>query len=384
MPSDIRLTVVPPVAIEQSILTDHYCTLSALTLLLFEYALTLDREVAIFWKRKATGASVLFLSNRYISLAAYSTRIALMGHWSCSVRVLPYIWIPFSADRFVSEVCFSTLEIVAQVLAYLQYVPWAAFSALRVYALCGRLYRWPLSILVLALSSLLVVMNYARLNWLTNVEETITGTECLMREVRVPSDLNRISIHRSNLSILTFEVTIVPRVGVIIADAIVLCVTWHTTYRSNSVLRRALVRPAGGKRTFSSTLLRDGTMYFGLLFIMNIIYLTLTMFPTEVDELTQVSYVVEFSEPLTTILISRFLLNLQEVNRNLEVSTSRAQTWTPPPSLDTVVFADRVVGPMGLPLSPIDDDVDSEYDAQRSSEYAYPMTPITRRKKWAT
>ena len=60
-------------------------------LLLFEYALTLDREVAMFWKRKATGASVLFLSNRYISLAAYCTRIFLMGRWPCLVRVVPYI-----------------------------------------------------------------------------------------------------------------------------------------------------------------------------------------------------------------------------------------------------------------------------------------------------
>lgn len=67
---------------------------------------------------------------------------------------------------------------------------------------------------------------------------------------------------------------------------------------------------------------------------------------------------------LTTILIARFLLNLQEVNRDLEVSsgTTRAQTWAPS-SLDTVVFADRVVGPMGLPLSSAtDDDIDSEYD----------------------
>ncbi|KAM5538587.1 hypothetical protein V8D89_007616 [Ganoderma adspersum] len=126
------------------------------------------------------------------------------------------------------------------------------------------------------------------------------------------------------------------------------------------------------------------TLYFGLLFIMNIIYLTLTMFPTEVDSLTQVSYIVEFSEPLTTILISRFLLNLQEVNRDLEVTsgTTRTQTWTPP-NLDTVVFADRVVGPMGLPLSPLDDDVESEYEFRRSADYSYHMTPMARPRKWA-
>ena len=66
------------------------------------------------------------------------------------------------------------------------------------------------------------------------------------------------SIEPSNIFTLAFQVTIVPRVGVIIADAIVLCVTWYTTYRSHSILRHALVRPTGEKRTFSSTLLRDG------------------------------------------------------------------------------------------------------------------------------
>ncbi|PIL22981.1 hypothetical protein GSI_15678 [Ganoderma sinense ZZ0214-1] len=291
------------VAIQESISTDHYCTLSALTLLLFEYALTLDREVAIFWRRRVTGASVLFLSNRYISLVAYSARISLMGHWACTVRTILRLYI----------VAISTNR------PFPEYVPWA--------------------------------------------------------------------------------VTIVPRVGVIIADAIVLCVTWHVTYRSNSVLRHALARPSGGKRTFSSTLLRDGTLYFGLLFIMNVIYLILTMFPTEVDSLTQVSYVVEFSEPLTAILISRFLLNLQEVNRDLDVSSSgtTAQTWTPGPgpSLDTVVFADsRVVGPMGLPLSSsaMDEDLDSEDEFRIWGSdgyeygYGYGMTPVgrgRRRKQWA-
>ncbi len=74
-------------------------------LLLFEYALTLDREVAIFWKRKATGASVLFLSNRYISLVAYSARIALMGHWSCVVRVVSYHLYPIISLTAARQRC---------------------------------------------------------------------------------------------------------------------------------------------------------------------------------------------------------------------------------------------------------------------------------------
>ena len=36
--------------------------------LLFEYCITLDQEVDLFWGQKITGASVLYLSNRYLPL----------------------------------------------------------------------------------------------------------------------------------------------------------------------------------------------------------------------------------------------------------------------------------------------------------------------------
>ncbi|TBU46368.1 hypothetical protein BD309DRAFT_916187 [Dichomitus squalens] len=341
MNADPGLDVAQIVATQQSIVKDYYCSLAALTLLVFENAITLDREVALFWKRKVTGASVLFLSSRYITLLAYSVRITLMANWSCS--------------------SYSNLTVVAQILAYTQYIPWAFFSALRVFALCDGRVRWPTAILVFVLSSPLFAMNYARLHWLTPVEDTVAGTECLMAEVRLPEEVNKL-------------VTIVGRGCIITADAIVLCVTWHTTYWSTRMGRKVLVHLTGRKRSFSSILLRDGTLYFGyvqaqafsqavdrakllgyhrLLLTMNIIYLTLTMFPTEVDSLTQVSYVVEFSEPLTAILVSRFLLNLQAVGRRTEVSSQLTAESSPTPSArsGTLIFANQVVGSLGSFLS---------------------------------
>ena len=40
----------------------------AVAWLLFEYCITLDQEIDLFWGQKITGASVLFLSNRYLPL----------------------------------------------------------------------------------------------------------------------------------------------------------------------------------------------------------------------------------------------------------------------------------------------------------------------------
>ena len=82
------------------------------------------------------------------------------------------------------------------------------------------------------------------------------------------------------------------------------------------------------------------------------------------------------------------------MNRNLEVtSRTGAQAWTPTTALDTVVFADRVVGPMGLPLSSLDSgpdgDADSEYGygyelrGEGECGYRYPMVRVAHRRKWA-
>ncbi len=40
-------------------------------LLAYEYAITFDQEIALFWKPKMTGDTVLFLGTRYTALLSY-------------------------------------------------------------------------------------------------------------------------------------------------------------------------------------------------------------------------------------------------------------------------------------------------------------------------
>ena len=40
----------------------------ALAWFVYEYMITLEHEINLYWKAKLTGGSVLFLSNRYIQL----------------------------------------------------------------------------------------------------------------------------------------------------------------------------------------------------------------------------------------------------------------------------------------------------------------------------
>ena len=45
-------------------------------LVFFEYSLTISDEIRLFWGKKATGAVVLFLANRYLTLAYMAFEIA--------------------------------------------------------------------------------------------------------------------------------------------------------------------------------------------------------------------------------------------------------------------------------------------------------------------
>ena len=65
----------------------HYLTSSALVF--FEYLLTFDQEVRLFWGKKLTGAVVLFVINRYTTLiyTIYSMLMALVPATRATVQV---------------------------------------------------------------------------------------------------------------------------------------------------------------------------------------------------------------------------------------------------------------------------------------------------------
>ena len=54
-------------------------------LVFYEYAITLGQEIDMFWKRKFTGATVLFMLNRY--LLVLSSTLVVSGEGVTSVRV---------------------------------------------------------------------------------------------------------------------------------------------------------------------------------------------------------------------------------------------------------------------------------------------------------
>ncbi|TBU55130.1 hypothetical protein BD310DRAFT_826441, partial [Dichomitus squalens] len=98
---------------------------SLAALLAYDYIITFNSEVTLFWMGgHLSGATILFLLNRYVTLAE---RIVSVSSFPYSVEVC----LPTVSSSFVATV----------VLRAVQYLPWAAFSTLRSYALCPDPYR---------------------------------------------------------------------------------------------------------------------------------------------------------------------------------------------------------------------------------------------------
>ncbi|KAI0740430.1 hypothetical protein C8Q76DRAFT_192952 [Earliella scabrosa] len=126
------------------------------------------------------------------------------------------------------------------------------------------------------------------------------------------------------------------KASLILADIIVIAVTWVKLGRRT--------RGLSGKHSLMHILLRDGTIYFICLLTLNALDLTLSELSIAGSSPYTISYLVLFTEPLTAVLISRFMLNLQAVDQRTRSSTpDDMESYTGTGSL----LFERVVGSLG-------------------------------------
>lgn len=64
-------------------------------LLVYDFALTFDQEIDLFWRRKVTGATILFLGTRYTAIFSFIFELLSVPHVSDRVRreLLLMFWI---------------------------------------------------------------------------------------------------------------------------------------------------------------------------------------------------------------------------------------------------------------------------------------------------
>ncbi|KAH9944974.1 uncharacterized protein BXZ73DRAFT_38142 [Epithele typhae] len=258
--------------------TANYCGIVGIVLIIYDYTITFGREVDLFWTKRFSGATVLFIANKYISLINHLFDLSLFLPIRVSDRVNVRVDTCQVASTLHSLSIFSC-DLHAKLFSsvdYLQYVPWAAFSGLRAFALCKI---WILSISIALLSLVPLGVNFSVKIY--GVNDPDAGT-CVMGE-----DLSS-------------------------ADAM------------------------------------------KILLVLNVLHLAFTL--TSVSANT--SEITYFTEPLTAVLVSHFLLDLQATTRSA-VRIHGSNLSPDEPTLDTrsVYFA-QVVGTLGstldgpLPLSP--------------------------------
>ncbi|KAI0744890.1 hypothetical protein C8Q76DRAFT_851778 [Earliella scabrosa] len=127
----------------------------------------------------------------------------------------------------------------------------------------------------------------------------------------------------------------------ILADALVVGITWAATYKTirSEDLHESVP-------SFSVLLYRNGIVYFVILSVLNILHLAFSLLSIG-PGLQEASLVVPFAEPMISIITSQFLFDLQNVKRR-----TQHQDLFETDSSSSVL--DRVIGPLGSRLDPAD------------------------------
>ncbi|KAI0820864.1 hypothetical protein BC628DRAFT_1465142, partial [Trametes gibbosa] len=183
------------------------------------------------------------------------------------------------------------------IFSLLPYFIWNAFSTLRVYAICGR--DWRIAAFVCFAMMGPIVGNIYDL-----------PSE---RPVNLPPPYN-CEVGNSVTIQLMFLVVLVSRISLIVGDAVVLAVTWWKTYRIKKAADAAQM-----KTSIIDLLLRDGSCcLLQTMLLLNILHIV-------INYVESVSFMGDIANVLTSVLISRFIMNLRDIDGK---DTGQDSEWT--------------------------------------------------------
>ncbi|KAL1937306.1 hypothetical protein VTO73DRAFT_13870 [Trametes versicolor] len=274
-------------------LIQDYGAVSAAVLLLWHYVLTFDKEVTYFWGRVFSGPSALFFH-------------CLRGEFRHVIEQSDELNATFMYRAPCTSRCAAAIRLL-YVLEILQYVIWAAFSCLRVYALQSG--RWKLAALVLMLSLVPVA-----------VYSTREGFSRVYIDPAVGCDVeDRIAYKLFKILLVSISLDLASRVSLVAAEGIVFVVTWRETRDCVHELDVLRVHAPRG-RTLSSVFYQNSGIYFAYVFLtlLNAIYaalLLLSMTCADCAAARATPAFDVFMEPLTALTFTHFLINLQEAVR---------------------------------------------------------------------
>ncbi|KAI0700196.1 hypothetical protein BC835DRAFT_1412217 [Cytidiella melzeri] len=253
-------------------LSANYCTIAARAVFIWDFCITMGDEVQYFWGHKVTAVSVLFLLNRYVNLAITIMQLFVQSSFQ-TIHLQPIC--PHSASIRLTGVYHSC----------------CLYGAESVCNLASQLDACPPRILIGDDSS--------------DSNPHGVGTIPFCR-LRTPIDVAHGTLQQECSTVL-----IAMRAATVAYDSLVLILT---------LLRTLSLRRRGSTKSgLVSLILRDGCLYFTCLVLLNVTQIIITSYYTGNN------YLSYFVSPLTSILISRFLLNLRHFS---DVETSARDAYT--------------------------------------------------------
>ncbi|KAI0350764.1 hypothetical protein OH77DRAFT_1439629 [Trametes cingulata] len=291
-----------------------YCAMSAAALLTYYHFMTIHEEVNQLLRPKLTGSFILYMLNRYVPLIVVLYNAPF---WSFSTSDL--------GKCRAQQISWTTLELF-------QYLIWAVFSSLRVYALRVHVF-WAVVIFTGSISPL--VINAVTTLWVTYYIDPLSG--CTPDD-EIPANLIlwRLSPRPAMLAILA-------RLPIILADIAVLVITWVTQYADYKNIRML-----NRKNSLVTVLLRNDTpngLMDRTITSLNLLHMLLSILPQYIDLPSNDYFIPEnvsiFIEPLNAILVSSFLTDLHNAAQSKTYNQSLS-------SMGTLQF--RVVGSLGSAL----------------------------------
>ncbi|KAL6305575.1 hypothetical protein BKA93DRAFT_778894 [Sparassis latifolia] len=254
----------------------HYCDASNAALVLYYNVLILAQERECIWRRrKFTGVTMLYLMNKFGSIGWAISNLLSIPNWS-SVNVslsglaLLYVSIGFTIITGLTS---------------------TVFDSLRVYAVGGRSWRYAAVVAVLNSTFLPQYICLGVYIGYTFDLQDVSNT------IRLITDTPELLAIYSMYVVAARRATMVNWACSVIADLIVLFVTWSSTYKIKRDADRVKM-----KAPLATLLLRDGKHEIILFFISDIITLVASLNDTfyYVDCLTWPSvYTSLFGLPIT-------------------------------------------------------------------------------------
>ncbi|KZT09263.1 uncharacterized protein LAESUDRAFT_722994 [Laetiporus sulphureus 93-53] len=256
----VVMLVKEATSITEEAIASNCCYIAAATLIFYEHLTTFSDEIDLVWTSKWTTVTVVFMCNRSLLVMLGATFI---------LNVLPW----------------DTQAVIS------------IFSALRVYAI--SIHKWVPTLLVFLLSVAPTgVMIYILSTTSRTLVGALDGLAACVGHTPIPPETQQ-------------KLVMTLCICAVLADLVALLVTWASTFQ---LAREA--RHNGTRAELVQLLLRDGTLYFVALLTVDILELSVEYSYT--DPQSDGTYVSPLRLSFSSILISRFLLNLRRVHNSAD------------------------------------------------------------------